>query len=477
MNPRFSPATLMAGLMGALLVATQPSFGADADRALAIEHVAVVPMTTEGRTSEDMTVIVRDGRIATITPAGKALLPADAERIDGHGKWLMPALVDMHTHLENDRLLRLYMHLPGIPADTVRTQDILTPYLANGVLQVFDLSAMPETVGQNAEVESGRAFGPHIAMAAMIDGEPPILPEGITRVAATPEAGRQAVRDAADDGYAFIKAYGHLDLATFTAIVDEARSRKMRVIGHIPQRVKGITEKFFQPGYDMVAHAEEFAEQTAEPSEADIPRYVAMARRNGTWLVATLSLDERILQQVKGADSLKDRSELRFLNPLLQMVVLKHNPYVAASSPQMIAHMQRVVDFNRKLVRAFTKAGIPVLSGTDSPVPGVVPGFSLHDELEAMAKAGMTQEQVLAGATRLPAQWLGISDDRGTATVGKRADLLLLDGDPLRDVANTRRIAAVIDNGRYLPRSDLDRRMRELDARYTALREQLGKRH
>lgn len=426
---------------------------------LVLDHVNVVPMTPSGHVLRDQSVVLEHGRIARIEAHGASSVPANAQTIDAAGKWLIPGLIDMHTHVENDRLLRLFTKQPDLPRGIVNTADTLAPYVANGVLEVLDLSAMPETFAQRDEVESGRVLGPHIATAAMIDGDPPVWPEGLTRVASTPQAGRQAVRDAAADGYDFIKVYSHLDLPTFTAIVDEARQRKMRVIGHIPERGKSATQSFFQPGFDLVGHAEEFAQQTAEPSLADIPKYVKMAKDNHTWLIATLSLDERILEEMKDPDSLEHRPELAYLNPVLRSVVLEHNPYVAARSPEMIAHMERVVAFNRALVKAFQRADVPVLAGTDSPVPGVMPGYSVHDELEALVKAGLTPEQALSGATRSAAEWLHADQERGTVAVGKRADLVLLDADPLRDIANTRRIAAVIVNGQYHSRADLDARL------------------
>ncbi len=459
-----------AGLLIVLIhaLALQNAFATDVmpGRNLVIENVAILPMKPGGRVLNEMTVTVIDGRITSMVRSKDAKVVDNITRISGRGKWLMPALTDMHTHLENDRLLRLYMRQPDLPDGLVKTEDALLPYLANGVLQIFVMSGMTETMRQQGEVENSRVLGPRIAMAAMIDGGPPMLPEGMTRVATTHDAGRAAVRAAAQDGFDIIKVYSRIDLDTFNAIVDEARRLNMRVIGHIPQRNKGITAKFFQPGYSLVAHAEEFAQQTAEPSEKDIPRFVMMAKRNGTALVATLTLDDRILEQLKDPASLERRPEIRFLNPALQVVVLKHNPYVGASSPAYIAQVERIIKFNKKLVHAFANAGIPVLAGTDAPVPGIVPGFSLHDELEALVAAGMTNEQALASATRLPAQWLGVSRDRGTIAVGKQADLLLLDANPLVKITNTRRIAAVITKGHYLPRSELDGRMQELATRF-----------
>jgi hypothetical protein len=304
----------------------------------------------------------------------------------------------------------------------------------------------------------------------MIDGQDHLLPVGITRVAATPSDGRQAVRDAAAEGYEIIKVYSALDLPTFSAIVDEARKLHMPVVGHIPQREKGLTEKFFQPGYGMVAHAEEFAQQTKDPDVAAIPSYVEMAKRNGTWLTGTLSLDERIVEEASHPETLKTRPELRFLSPPLYTFVTQHNSYVANGNAKFVAYVRSIVAFNKQLIQAFAAAGIPVLAGTDTPVPGLVPGFALHDELEAMARYGLSNRQVLEGATRLPAEWLGVASDRGVVSVGKRADLLLLDADPMVDIANTRKIDAVIAGGRFLARAELDHKMNTLKERYAKIR-------
>jgi len=432
---------------------------------IVITDVTVLPMTPDAAPLTHVTVTLGNGRIEAITPGSAAKLPPGARPIDGRGKWLMPGFADMHMHLENDRMGRLHVGDPTLPDGTFELEDALTPYLANGVLQIFNLSSMAETIGQRVEVESGRVIGPHIATAAMIDGSPPMWPLGMTRAAATPEDGRQAVRDAKAEGYEFIKVYSKLTLETFTAIVDEARQQKMRVVGHIPQRGKGITDKFFIPGFDLVAHAEEFAQHTDPPDHAAIPRYVEMAKRNGTWLIATLSLDERIVEEIRDPDSLKRRDELRYMHPRAYDMVINGNPYIKDRSEGRIQYVQNVVDFNCPLVKAFTEAGVPVLTGTDAPVPGVAPGFALHDEFEALSKCGMSNMQILESTTRRAAEWLGTLSDRGTVETGKRADLVLLDADPLQNISNTRRIAAVIVGGHYLARKELDRRLATLAAR------------
>lgn len=430
---------------------------------LIIENVTVLPMTGAAPIA-DAFVTVTNGRIAAIH-TGPAPRPRGHTRIDGRGKYLMPGLTDAHAHLDSEELLRFFLVRLKLDIQTepVRTQDAVLPYLANGVLQLINLSATPDGFAQKREMASGKVLGPRIVSAAMIDGDPPNWPVGMTRVARNAEEGRAAVRQAAADGYQMIKPYSALDLETFTAIVDEARKLNLPVAGHIPERGKGTTAKFFQPGFGMVAHAEEFAQHTNPPDTAAIPHYVAMAKASGTGLIATLTLDERLLEEVRDPASLKARPELIYLHPTARRVALEHNPYVAQRSPGFIAALERIIAFNKSLVKAFADAGIAILAGTDSGVPGMAPGFALHDELAALVAAGLSNEQALIAATAAPGVWL--KSQTGTIAKGQHADLLLLEADPLADIANSRKISAIVIGGRYLSKMELDRRMTALAAR------------
>lgn len=466
MNPaRLNCATVIS-VVCALVCAALPAAVAAQSSRLAIEHVTVLSFAEGAGALEDRTVVLNAGRIESIEPARGVRLPADVKRIDGRGKWLMPSLTDMHVHIENERMLALFTSL-NIGAGAIDPADLFLPFVANGVLQIFDPAATAESIARRGDVESGRVLGPHIELAAMVDGVPPIWPFGFSHIAATPEDGRQFVRDMKADGFSFVKIYSKLDVDTFVAILDEARKQGVRVIGHIPGGRQDQTEKYLRPGFEMVVHAEQFAYQAADIDTAirNIPRYVALARSNGTSLTSTLSLNERIVEQMRHPDTLVTRPEIRFVNPLTREFWTAHSSY-ANAPPERIARLAQVVEFNNKLVKAFVEAGIPVLPGTDTTVPGMVAGFSTHDELEALARAGLSSEQILTAATRLAAQWLGTEADRGTVERGKRADLLLLDADPLADVANARRIAAVIVGGRYMPRAELDRKMEDLARRY-----------
>lgn len=447
---------------GASLALAAPTL-AQAPAATAIVNVCVLPMTAGAGQVCGQTVLVEEGRIARIAPVGAVAVPATATRIEGRGRWLMPGLADMHTHVENDGLFRLILGDPAIPSGAVDAEDIFIPYLANGVLQIANLAATPESIRQRDQLESGQVVGPHMALAAMIDGERPIWPIGMSRSAATPEAGRRAVQAVKAEGYDFIKVYSGLSSSTFDAILDQAARDGLKVLGHIPARSEARPEAYLKPGLSMVVHAEEYAYQVGTSEEA-IPRLVDLARASGVWLAPTLTLNQRILEQAEASGAAASGAETAYLHPLTRRFWTERNTYVGR--PGLADMMRRVTGFNAKLVQAFDAAGIPVVAGTDALVPGVAPGFSLHDELEALQGAGLAPDRVLAGATRLSVEWLGVAADRGTVAVGKRADLILLDADPFLDVRNTRRIAYVIRDGRVFSRAELDAMMAGLAERY-----------
>jgi imidazolonepropionase-like amidohydrolase len=428
-----------------------------------IEHANVVPMTIGGKIIADVTVIIENGRIAALNGP----IPRGSKRIDGKGKWLVPGLSDMHVHMPSDMLLRPPKYPTEAPSMFFDTQDIMTPYIANGVTQVLNLDAVPASVGQRNMIAKGSVIGPHMALAAVINGG-----EGRGRIANTPLDGRQAVRDVRAEGYDFVKVYSDLNVETFLAIVDEANKRGMKVVGHIPEAFEGRLETAFAPGFSMVAHAEEFSKQSAEFTDEDAVRFAKIAKKNGTWVSPTLVVIRWIASETRSLDEMKASPHLKYAHPLLQSKWVVANRYNKNSSPKLIAYFDRMVKFHRRLVQALKAEGVPIVAGSDALTSGVVGGFSLHEELELLVGAGLTNQEALAAATRLPAEWLGVDGDRGTVEVGKRADLVLLDADPLLDIANTRKIAGVFLQGSWFSRSMLDAMMEDLAKRNNATKDQ-----
>jgi imidazolonepropionase-like amidohydrolase len=431
------------------------------EQVIAIRNVNVITMASLGNVLNNATVIIIGNRIESINGA----IPSNAKIIEGKGKWLMPGLIDMHVHLPTDIYLgpKLPTQVPDLSFDT---QDIMTPIIVNGVTTVVDLNSNSNHIVQKKEIEKGYVMGPRMALAALLDGG-----EGQGRNVSNPELGRQAVRDAKVEGYDFIKVYAYLNKETYKAIIDEANKQQLKVIGHIPDDFKGNLKDAIVPGLGLVAHAEELTNYAVDYSEKEAQQMAALLKDNGTWLSPTLTTMERILSQVKSLDELKALPALTYVHPLLQSKWLTANKYNKMSSAESIAHFESYVKYNLLLVKACKTVGVPILAGTDAGTSGVIAGFSMHDELELLVKAGLTPSEALNSGTLLPAQWLGLDKQVGTIEVGKLADFILLDENPLTDITNTRKINAVFINGQSLDKAKISEMLSDLSKRNTASRD------
>ncbi|WP_460961824.1 amidohydrolase family protein [Spirosoma litoris] len=415
-------------------------------------------MTTTNSVIQQATVVIKDNKIESINGS----IPDGATIIDGKNKWLAPGLIDMHVH--NLAAINFSSNYPTKGATLFTdTQDFMLLYIANGVTTVFELSARPEHFGQRNEIIERKVIGPRIALAFLIDGG-----NGSGNIANTPEDGRQTVRIAKAQGYEFIKVYSGLTVETFTAIVDEAKQQGMKVVGHIPNAFKGRLEEAFVPNFGMVAHAEEFSKQSKELSDEDAQRFAILAKKNETWLTPTLTTMERIAKQTHSLDEIRQLPSLKYVHPLMQSKWLFSNHYNNERDPKRITRIDQMTTFHLALVKAFKQAGVPIVAGTDAGVSGVVWGFSLHDELELLVKAGLTPEEALASATRLPATWLGIEDKVGTVETGKYADLTLLEANPLDDISNLKKIAGVFVNGKWVAKQRIDKMLSDLEMKNKA---------
>ncbi len=424
----------------------------------AIKNVNIIPMTAGGVVLPNATVIIKNDKIEAINGA----IPKEAKIIDGTGKWLMPGLIDMHVHVPTDS--RFGSKLPTEGATFFfDLQDYMTLHISNGVTTIFDLNSKPEHFGQRNEIAKGNVVGSRMALAALLEGG-----KGQGRRVNTPEDGRQAVRSAKAEGYEFIKTYSELNVETFQAIVDEANKQGLKTIGHIPDAFKGKLKEAFVPHFGMVAHAEELTKHAKDYSEQEAQQFAQLMKDNGTWLCPTLTTMVWIASEVRSLDELKASPTLQYVHPLLQSKWLTANKYNKMSNPENIAYFEKFVKFNALLVKACKAAGVPIVLGTDASTSGVVEGFSVHDEIELLFATGMTPEEVLTSATRLSATWLGIESLVGTVESGKKADLILLDANPLNDVKNTRKIAGVFINGKLLDKAKINSQLSDLSKRNTA---------
>jgi len=431
-------------------------------RPLVFTHVTVVDPTGAPSRS-DMTVTIEGDRI---TAVGKAVPAAQgAQVVDASGKFLIPGLWDMHSHLYQEAYLPLYV--------------------ANGVTGVRLMSGEPAHQEWRRKVMQGALLGPDLVLASrLVDGPHPVHP---TRsiIAGTEAEGRQTVTRVRQEGADFIKVYSLLPREAYFALADEATKQAVPFGGHVPRYVTpaeasdagqksiehlgGIAFACSKLESDYPADLDKLEADLA--SRADHVNYYLLLRRmeakylkaydpekcaplfaryrqNGTWQVPTFSA-------VQIGALLADPE---YVNPRLEYVPAAgrgdprkngmHRYFTAADYDLL----KDILAKQLEIVGAMQRAGVPLLAGTD-----VVPvGFSLHDELALMVEAGLSPIEALQSATINPARYFGREKELGTIAVGKRADLVLLDADPLADIHNTRKISGVISRGRLLDRAKLD---------------------
>ena len=439
------------------------AFAQNNQQIFAIKNVSIIPMTVPNTVINNATVIISGNRIEAINGA----IPKNAKIVDGKGKWLMPGLIDMHVHIPTDG----GPFGPKKPTQGATffldLQDYMTLNNANGVTTLFDLGSRAEHFGQRNEIAKGKVIGARMALSAMIDGG-----KGQGRRANTPDDGRQAVRSAKAEGYEFIKLYSELNVETYKAIIDEASKQGLKTVGHIPDSFKGKLKEAFVPHFGMVAHAEELAKHCVNYSEQEAQQFAQFLKENGTWLTPTLTTMVWIASEVRSLDELRASPTLQYVHPLIQSKWLTANKYNKMSSPENIAYFEKFVKFHVLLVKACKAVGVPMVVGTDASTSGVVDGFAVHDELALLVEAGLTPEEVLISATRLPSTWLGIDSEVGTVETGKFADLILLDANPLNDIKNTRKIAGVFINGNWLDKAKINTMLLDLSKRNTARKSQ-----
>ena len=471
--------SILAGLLVLLLAG-----GARAET-VGFRNVTVIDVAG-GRRLPGRVVLVEGRRIVAVGDAATARRARAGTRwIDGRGRFLVPGFWDMHAHVCNDSITSL----------TARPL-----LLAHGVTGVRDMAgALASVLAWRDAARRGTRVSPRAFVAGpVIDGAPPATTGDIT--IRTPEEARRAVDSLAHAGVDFIKMYEMLRPDAFRALVDEAKRHGLKVAGHLPlavdaQEASAAGVASFEHLRNLELACARSADSLREARTAwldtsltadgralrgrilNAQRPVALehedpARRhallealakNHTWQVPTLFLDEAPLV-------LADTVALR-------RVRVAAAPYVsaevrqwwddtargyAAAPPESRERAARVARWQRAFVRDLRDAGVGILAGSDMPNLLTAPGFSLHEELRALRDAGLTNLEALRSATLDPARFFGATDSLGTVEVGKRADLVLLDADPLEDMRNTARIRSVVADGRLLRREDLDALLAEV---------------
>lgn len=421
--------------------------------AVAFVGVTVLPLDSE-RVLPGQTVVVRGEKIESLGPVASTPVPAGATRIEGQGRFLMPGLADMHLHL---------MVGDGTLASPSGQQ--LALLLANGVTTARSLGGPPSGLMLRERVARGELLGPTLRIAG---------PSFHGKSVQGPELARQRVREQKAAGYDLLKTHGGLGRETYDAMVEEARAQGLRVSGHVTpdvglaraleagqqvEHLDGSLAALLPPGDPAAATfgQVDFSDALSRIDTARIPALAKATREAGVFSSPTLALFELISGQPE-LPTLRAMPELRYAPPAAVAQWEK-----ALSSDELAQapaeNKRRFVELRREVVRGLHAAGAKLLVGSDSPQLFMVTGFAVHREMEALCAAGVPALTVLQAATRNAAEYFGEAHQWGSVAPGQRADLLLLEANPLEDVKHTRAIAGVMTRGRWLPRAELDAKL------------------
>ncbi len=457
-----------AGVLWPLRAAT-PAF---TDQPIVVADVTIVDVEN-GVEIPSQTVVVDQGRIAAVGIEEQLDIPRGALRIDGRGRYLMPALWDMHTHV--------YAVSPLLD---------LPLYIAYGVTNVRDMQGCPKAGDPfiacaedkrrwTEEAQQGRRVGPRIISSTSFMANGPGMLARLSGVpdffgTATPEDARAFVRHQAGEGVQEIKVYDRLPREAYLALVAEAKALNLEVVGHRPLSVSAIDAA--AAGQKSIEHArvllhESYPGSAALREAAAEGRWTEERRRmvdehdpamaqeifaafveHGTWYVPTHLT--RWVDAYADDPSVRSDSLLRYLHPLMKWQWLE-DVDATITNDSSAAGREAYRDFYRKgleLTGAAHRAGVRILAGTDY----IVPGADLHRELVELVTAGLSPADALRAATVNPTLYFGLQEEYGSVAPGKVADLLLLDANPLEDIRNTQRIQAVVFNGNLYDRATLD---------------------
>jgi imidazolonepropionase-like amidohydrolase len=427
------------------ILAGLPGPAAQTGQTVAFTNVSVLPMDSN-RVLQNQTVIVTNGRIAALGPAGSAKVPAGATQVEGRGKFLMPGLAEMHGHV------------PPPTAPKELTENVLFLYAASGVTTVRGMQGAPGQLELRERAKSGELIAPTLYLAG-----PPFSGNAVK----TPEDASARVRQQKSEGWDLLKVLTGLSIESYDAMARTAKEAGIPFAGHVPAAV-GIVHAL-DMGQQTIDHIDGYAEhldgETKPVAAAAVQDLVARTKKAGAWIVPTLVVWETL----RGPVTLESRTglaELKYL-PRDQVTQWTGALQKRLTNPQFnSAQAKLYIDNRMQLLRALHAGGVGILLGSDAPQQFNVPGFSIHREMKRMADAGMSQYEILKSGTANVGQYFKAQDDFGTIAVGKRADLILVDGNPLQDLANAERRSGVMIRGRWIPEADIQWRLRQIAAAY-----------
>ena len=429
---------------------------------IAFTNVNVIPMDKE-RVLENQTVLVKNGVIAEI--GKKIKVPKDAQVIDGKGKYLIPGLVDMHTHLLSD----------GDDYPDSIAEDELKVMVANGVTTVRFMIGTPELLVLRARSAKGEIVAPTIyAASPQLTGRE----QGNNFVVATPEEAREAVRKSKAAGYDFIKITTFIKPEVYEAAVDEAAQQNIRVVGHADSRFVGLERAL--KARQQIEHLDGYMEMIMADNapvkgsisdlyiynpknwesfdyidESKIAKIAKATVEANPFVNPTQHFMKNTFGLPRPEESIRAQPDFRFYPKSVQENWLN---FYKRTRLNEISYEKRArwIGLRNKLIKAIHDAGGKIMAGSDSPEFLFLYGFSQHRELKALADAGLSNYAALEAGTKNPSAFFGTLEKVGTIEKGRRADLILLDANPLENISNTERRAGVMLKGKYYPQTELN---------------------
>lgn len=422
----------------------------------AFVNVNVVPMTGE-RVDGGRTVIVTDARIAVVGDVETTVLPDDAVVVDGTDRYLIPGLAEMHGH---------------IPDPASRDfERIMTLFVANGVTTVRGMLGRPSHLDLRRRIMAGELIAPRL-----ITSGPSLNGSSVDG----PEDGASMVRAQHAAGYDLLKIHPGLTRSEFDAIAKTANELGMPFAGHVPEDV-GVA-RALEAGIATIDHLDGYMAMLLPPHDdpsggfggffgvfladqargSEIPGIAAATAAAGVWNVPTQSLFEHAVSPTS-PDEMAYWPEMKYMPQGTVRRWQNSKAELQADAQYTPATAERAIRLRRMLILTLHEAGAGLLLGSDSPQIFNVPGFALHRELACLVEAGLSPYDAIATGTVNIAAFFGESDSHGTVEPGKSAELVMLDANPLDDIANTRRVHGVMLRGRWLSRRDLDRMLERFE--------------
>ena len=432
---------------GAILLLVSGAVWADST---AFVNVNVISMES-GDVLPSRTVIVTDGVIEAIGAFDETPLTGDTIVIDGTDRYLIPGLAEMHGHV------------PG--GSSASLERVLSLYVANGVTTVRGMLGQPSHLELRDKLDRGDVLGPRL-----ITSGPSFNGQSVR----SPRQATEMVRAQHAAGYDFLKIHPGLTRGEFDAMAETANELGIPFAGHVPEDV-GVAHAL-AAGIATIDHLDGYMQSLLRPNEdpsgglggffgvfiadlADETRIDEIARMTadaGTWNVPTQSLFEHVTSPSLPIATLAARPEMQYMSASTVAQWENSKKQLQDDANYVPATASRAIDIRRQLLRALDASGAGLLLGSDSPQIFNVPGFALHHELDLIVEAGLTPLTALRSGTVNPARFFGLDEKLGDVRAGHEADLVLLDANPLADIANSRRIHGVMLRGRWLSRAELD---------------------